>query len=60
MKMPVRLLAPTLFSVIMASCATADRLNDVRIGMTKEQVVALLGKPDSMSAQGDIQYFSTI
>jgi len=58
MRLDIRFIAPLFFSVITAGCATSDRLNDVQIGMTKAQVITLLGKPDSMSAQGDIQYFT--
>jgi len=43
---------------LLAGCVTADKLNDVRIGMTKEQVVSLLGTPDSTSAQGNIEYLT--
>jgi Short C-terminal domain/SmpA / OmlA family len=43
---------------LLAGCVTADRLNDVRIGMTKAQVIALLGTPDSTSAQANIEYLT--
>jgi hypothetical protein len=57
MKWKIALLASIVIGALIG-CATSDRLNDVRIGMTKDQVTALLGKPDSMSAQGGIQYFT--
>ncbi len=47
-----------LLAALLAGCVSADRLNDVRIGMTKDQVISLLGKPDSMSAQGTIEYLT--
>lgn len=50
-----------LFLVIaglLAGCATADKLNDLRIGMSQDQVIALMGKPDSKSAQANIEYFT--
>jgi len=43
---------------LLAGCATADKLNDVRIGMTKTQVLALLGPADSTSAQANIEYMT--
>lgn len=42
----------------LAGCATAEKLNDVRIGMTKDQVVSLLGTPDSTSAQANVEYLT--
>ncbi|HTT56896.1 MAG TPA: SHOCT domain-containing protein [Opitutaceae bacterium] len=47
-----------LLVALLAGCVTADRLNDIRIGMTKDQVISILGKPDSMSAQGNIEYLT--
>ncbi|HUJ45293.1 MAG TPA: SHOCT domain-containing protein [Opitutaceae bacterium] len=47
-----------LVIALLAGCMTADRLNDIRIGMTKDQVISLLGKPDSTSAQGNIEYLT--
>ncbi len=57
MKIPT--LIVTLFlAVFLVGCVTADKLNNVRIGMTKEQVTSLLGQPDSMSAQANIEYLT--
>lgn len=47
-----------LLVTLLAGCMTADRLNDVRIGMTKDQIISLLGKPDSTSAQANIEYLT--
>ncbi len=48
-----------LLLALLSGCTTAaDKLNDVRIGMTKDQVIALLGKADSMSAQANIEYLT--
>jgi hypothetical protein len=33
-------------------------LNNVHIGMSKEQVTGLLGKPDSTSAQANVEYLT--
>ncbi len=47
-----------LLAALFTGCAMADKLNDVRIGMTKDQVVTLLGQPDSTSAQANIEYLT--
>lgn len=47
-----------LLVTLLAGCITANQLNDVRIGMTKDQVISLLGKPDSTSAQANIEYMT--
>lgn len=49
----------TLASVgLLAGCATADRLNRVHIGMSQSEVIAVMGLPDSKSAQGNIEYLT--
>jgi hypothetical protein len=47
-----------LLAALFTGCATADKLNDLRIGMSKDQVIALLGQPDSTSAQANIEYLT--
>ncbi|HTZ21140.1 MAG TPA: SHOCT domain-containing protein [Opitutaceae bacterium] len=47
-----------LLAALFTGCATADKLNDLRIGMSKDQVIAMLGKPDSTSAQANIEYLT--
>jgi outer membrane protein assembly factor BamE (lipoprotein component of BamABCDE complex) len=58
--MKTRLFASALFLVValLAGCATAEKLNLIQIGMTKGQVVAILGQPDSTSAQSNIEYYT--
>jgi hypothetical protein len=57
MKIPASALALFL-AAFLGGCVTADKLNDVHIGMTKGQVTALLGQPDSTSAQANIEYLT--
>jgi hypothetical protein len=57
MKTSLALLA-ILAALVLAGCNTASELNNVRIGMTKDQVVAILGQPDSMSAQANVEYLT--
>jgi hypothetical protein len=53
------LLVLALLGLLVAGCTTtSDKLNNVKIGMTRSQVVALLGEPNSMSAQGNIEYLT--
>ena len=47
-----------LLAALFTGCATADQLNKLRIGMSKDQVVAVLGQPDSTSAQANIEYMT--
>jgi hypothetical protein len=47
-----------LLAALFAGCTTADQLNKLRIGMSKDQVVAVLGQPDSTSAQANIEYMT--
>lgn len=42
----------------LTGCATADKLNQLRIGMTEDQVTTLMGKSDSRSAQANIIYLT--
>ena len=51
-----------VFSVVLAllfGCTTSFRpwlLSDVKEGMVREQVVSILGEPDSVSAQDEVEY----
>lgn len=58
MKKTLCTLAIAAFALLLGGCMTAERLNDVRIGMTKDQVISLLGTPDSTSAQADVEYLT--
>jgi len=44
-----------LFSV---GCATAHKMNNVSIGMTKSQVIEALGKPASTSAKEGVEFLN--
>lgn len=49
------LIATALFS----GCAsTSKKLNEVALGQTKDEVIALLGKPHSTTAQGSVEYLT--
>ncbi len=39
--------------IALAGCATAPKMNRLSLGMTKQEVVSVMGRPDSTSAPGD-------
>jgi outer membrane protein assembly factor BamE (lipoprotein component of BamABCDE complex) len=44
--------------VLLSACATAGRINRVSLGMTKEEVISVMGNPVSTSANGDTEFLS--
>lgn len=57
--MKARIIIPFVFlATLLAGCSSAALLNSVRIGMTKDQVIGILGQPDSTSAQANIEYLT--
>ncbi len=59
MKTKRLLLALSVLMLALTGCTvTSMKMNGVRIGMTKSQVVELLGQPDSTSAQANIEYLT--
>jgi len=47
-----------LVSIIIFGCATAGKIGGVQLGMTKDQVIAVMGKPISVSAKGQTEYLN--
>jgi Short C-terminal domain/SmpA / OmlA family len=58
MKTKTSLFASVLFAILLAGCQTSEALNNVHIGMTKAEVLSLLGTPDSTSAQANVEYMT--
>jgi len=56
--MKYSLIIPALIAAATVGCADSTALNKVRIGMTRADIVALLGTPDSTSAQANIEYLT--
>jgi hypothetical protein len=57
--MKPKIIALTVLVVaLLSGCTTADKLNNIHIGMTKDQVITLLGTPDSTSAQANVEYLT--
>lgn len=50
----MRKLLPLLLLGVLAGCAMGQTVrNDIRIGMTKEQVIAVMGRPDGIRKSGE-------
>lgn len=45
-------------SLVSVGCATAHKMNNISIGMTKNQVIETLGKPSSTSAKEGVEFLS--
>ena len=58
MKNKLLALASLLIVGLLVGCNSAAQLNNIRIGMTKEQVISMLGNPDSTSAQANVEYLT--
>ena len=53
----MRILLITIFGFLLVGCATTSRLNQISLGMTKEQVIQKAGKPTSVAAQDNMEIF---
>ncbi len=53
-----RLFASIIALVALSSCATAGKISGVQPGMTREQVVEVMGKPSSTSRKGTVEYMN--
>ena len=45
-------------AIAVAGCATAQKINSVSIGMTKQEVMTALGPPASTSAKDGVEYLN--
>lgn len=52
------LIAGFFTTVLVVGCATANKISAVQLGMTKDEVVKVMGKPTSVSAQGGSEYLN--
>jgi len=48
--------AASLVGCMAMIFGTADQLNKVSVGMTRQEVIQTLGEPKSISARGDLEY----
>ena len=58
MKMKILFVVSMIAMISLTACATAHKISQERIGMTKQEVIELMGQPVSTSAQGDVEYFN--
>jgi hypothetical protein len=56
MKKMLLLLIFPIFVISSFGCATATRINNISLNMTKNEVIKTLGNPSSSSAQGKTEY----
>ena len=52
------LFAMVVAAILTAGCATAHKMNSVSIGMTKQEVISVLGPPTSISAKEGVEYLN--
>lgn len=53
-----KLMTIAVLVLFVLGCASSSRMNDVNIGMTKQEVIAAVGQPTSTSAKGDVEYLN--
>lgn len=58
MKTKLALISLFVAALFVSGCATATLLNKISIGMNKGEVIAIMGTPDSTSAQSNIEYLT--
>lgn len=47
-----------LLWLVITGCTTASKLNHLKLGMNKDQVLQIMGEPYSTSAADDIEYLN--
>lgn len=52
----MRALLTAMIAIALAACVTSKKLNRVEVGMTKAQVIQVMGKPFATSAKDGIEY----
>ncbi len=53
-----KFIALFFFSVLVTGCATAHNISAVQIGMTKDEVIKVMGRPASMSVKRGTEYLN--
>jgi len=54
----MKYLITLILGLALAGCATSGKINAVNIGMTKDEVIKVMGKPVSISAKGRTEYLN--
>ena len=58
MKNKILAVTSFLFVALLVGCNTAAQLNNIHIGMSKAEVMSILGTPNSTSAQANVEYLT--
>lgn len=58
--MRMKALLTAMLCLALAACVapTTRKLNSVSVGMTKPEVISVMGDPDSVAAQGGVEYLT--
>lgn len=54
----MKFLVTTFIALTLFGCATAHKINNVQLGMTKQEVITAIGKPTSISAKNGTEYLN--
>ncbi len=54
----MRLLISLLCFVALVGCATAGKMSNMQIGMTKDEIIEIMGHPTSISAKDNTEYLN--
>jgi hypothetical protein len=52
------MLITLVIALLFFGCATARKINQINVGMTKEEVIAVMGPPVSTSAKEGVEYLN--
>jgi outer membrane protein assembly factor BamE (lipoprotein component of BamABCDE complex) len=52
------LIAALSIVIVLGGCASANKISGVQLGMTKDEVIKVMGPPTSVSAQGGREYLN--
>lgn len=51
------LMALVLIALMLAGCGASSKMNNLQLGMTREEVLATMGTPNSTSATANTVFF---
>lgn len=48
----------SVLSLFLLGCASTEQFNKIQIGMTKSEVIQIVGSPRNVSAEGSVEYMT--